>query len=405
MSQTPLNFLCVSTYFKGADFLRACKEAGNNVYLLTVPKLEHEPWPRDHIDDIFYFEVDDQGGWNREHVLNGLAYRFRTIHFDKFVALDDFDVEKVAFLREYFRMPGMGETTARYFRDKLAMRMKAREEGINVPEFTALFNDAAINNFADNVPPPWLIKPRSEASATGIRKIHDKDELWRNLDELGDKRHHCLLERFTPGDVFHVDALSFDGKVKFARVSQYLDAPFDVAHGGGIFRSHTVEQDGSDDKALQKLTRKVMKAFGMEYSASHTEFIKTFDDGKYYFLETSSRVGGANLSDMVEAASGINLWAEWARLETAKARNTKYDPPEDSGRNAGIVVSLSRFEHPDSSVFADPEIVWRMQKAWHIGMVVASDKRERILELLDNHTKRIASDFHASAPAPDRPTN
>jgi len=405
MSQRALNFLCVSSYFKGEAFLRACKEAGNNVYLLTVPKLENAAWPRDHIDEIFYFDVDEKGGWNREHVLNGLAYRFRSIRFDKFVALDDFDVEKVAFLREYFRMPGMGETTARYFRDKLAMRMKAQESKIKVPAFTALFNDEEINDFADHVPTPWLIKPRSEASATGIRKIYGKDELWRLLDELGDKRHHYLLERFTPGDVFHVDALSFSGKIKFCRVSQYLDAPFDVAHGGGIFRSHTVEQDGDDDKALQKLTRKVMDAFGMEYSASHTEFIKAHEDGSFYFLETSSRVGGVNLAEMVEAASGINLWAEWARLETAKARGKRYHVPKDKARNAGIVVSLSRYEHPDSSAFNDTEIVWRMDKSWHIGLVLASEKRERILELLDTYTHRIASDYHASAPAPERPTN
>jgi nitrous oxide reductase accessory protein NosL len=52
--------------------------------------------------------------------------------------LDDFDVEKAATLREHLRIGGMGETTARYFRDKLAMRMKAREAGINVPDFVGI---------------------------------------------------------------------------------------------------------------------------------------------------------------------------------------------------------------------------------------------------------------------------
>ncbi|MCA6075131.1 ATP-grasp domain-containing protein [Fulvivirga sedimenti] len=401
----PLNFLCVSTYFKGEAFLRACKEAGNNVYLLTVPKLEHADWPRESIDDFFFMEVEKNGNWHREDVINGLAYKFRTIHFDRFVALDDFDVEKVALLREYFRSPGMGETTARYFRDKLAMRMKAREEGINVPDFTALFNDDEINAFADSVPTPWLIKPRGEASATGIKKIHSKDDLWRIINELGDKRHRYLVERFTPGDVYHADALTFDGKVQFCRVSQYLDTPFDVAHGGGIFRSHTIEMGSDDDKALQQMNTDVMRAFGMQYSASHTEFIKAHEDGKYYFLETSSRVGGANLAEMVEAATGINLWAEWARLETAKALKKKYKAPKDRKLNAGIVVSLSRFEQPDTSSFTDDELVWRMRKDWHIGLIVQSKKRERILELLDAYTHRIAGEFHASAPAPERPTN
>lgn len=405
MENRPLNILCVSSYFKGGRFLSACKEAGHNVYLLTVKKLENEPWPKDHIDEFFFFEVAEDLSWNREHVVNGLAYKFRSIPFDRFVALDDFDVEKVAFLREYFRSPGMGETTARYFRDKLAMRMKAKESGIPVPEFTALFNDEAINQFADNVPAPWLIKPRSAASATGIKKLQNKEDLWNMIHALGDERHEYLVERFAPGDVFHVDALSYDGKVQFVRVSQYLDTPFEVAHGGGIFRSHTIKQGSKDDKALRKLTTKVMSSFGMQYSASHTEFIKGHSDGEYYFLETSSRVGGANLAEMVEAASGINLWAEWARLEVAKAKGLPYNPPQDTNQHAGIVVSLSRYEHPDTSSFNDPELCWRMNKAWHIGLIVQSDNRDKILSLLDDYTRRISEEFHASLPAPDKPTS
>lgn len=397
MSTRTLNFLCISTYFKGQDFLRSCKAQGNNVYLLTKRKLEHEAWPREAIDDFFF--IDE---WNDEHVKNGIAYQFRSINFDRFVALDDFDVEKATLLREHFRMPGMGQTTGRFFRDKLAMRIQAQDSRIPVPEFTALFNDDAINLFADTVTPPWLLKPRSEASATGIKKIHSKDELWELVHSLGDDRHKYLVEKFAPGDVYHVDSLNYDKRVEFTRVSQYLDTPFEVAHGGGVFRSHTVAFDLKDDKALKKLNKRIMKAFGMRHGASHTEFIKSHETGEYFFLETSSRVGGANLAEMVEASSGINLWGEWARIEDAVLKDYDYELPEVKDRYAGIVVSLSRFEHPDTSGFDDPEIVWRMNKPWHIGLIVAADTRERVLELLDSYTQRIANDFHASAPAKEK---
>ena len=396
MANRTLNFLCVSTYFKGEDFLKACKAQGNNVYLLTKKELEHEAWPREAIDDIFY--IDE---WNDEHVMNGIAYQFRSINFDRFVALDDFDVEKAALLREHFRMPGMGQTTGRYFRDKLAMRIQAQDSKIPVPAFTALFNDDAINLFADTVPAPWLLKPRSEASATGIKKVHSKDELWQLVHSLGDDRHKYLVERFAPGDVYHVDSLNYERSVEFTRVSQYLDTPFEVAHGGGIFRSHTVAFDLKDDKALKKLNKRVMKAFGMKHGASHTEFIKSKETGEYFFLETSSRVGGANLAEMVEASSQINLWAEWARIEDAVLKGYDYELPKVEDKYAGIVVSLSRFEHPDTSSFTDSEIVWRMNKPWHIGLIVAADTRERVLELLDHYTQRIGNEFHASAPAPE----
>lgn len=385
--------------------MRACKAAGNTVFLLTNKKLEDAAWPREAIDEFFYMEDDSNTPENFGKLAGGMAWLLRSRTVDRIVALDDFDVEKAAYLREEFRIPGMGQTTARLFRDKLAMRQKAAEEGIPVPPFSSLFNDEAINQFAANVPAPWVVKPRAEASATGIRKVHSAEELWRVIHELGDKRHQYLVEQFKPGNVYHADALSVDGKVIFCRVSRYLDTPFEVAHGGGIFRSHTVPFGGDDDRALKILNTKVMEAFGMRFSASHTEYIKSNEDGKFYFLETSSRVGGAHLAEMVEASSGINLWAEWAKIETAMATESAYQLPLVREDYAGIIVSLSRFEWPDLSVFDDAEIVWRMNKKHHVGLIVRAETRERVLELLDKYAQRIFNDFHASAPAPDKPTH
>jgi biotin carboxylase len=249
---------------------------------------------------------------------------------------------------------------------------------------------------------PWLIKPRMEASATGIKKIHSKDELWQVINQLGDERDNYLVEKFAPGDVYHVDGLNVDGKVVFSRVSKYLDTPFEVAHGGGIFRSASSKIGSKIEKDLQIMNAEVMKAFGMQFGASHTEFIQSKATGELFFLETSSRVGGANLAEMVEHASGVNLWAEWAKIETANLRKKTYKLPKINNQYAGIVVSLSRFEYPDTSSFTDKEIAWRMDKQWHIGLIVVSDSSERVLELLDQYTHRIGSEFHASLPAPDK---
>lgn len=399
-----LNILCVTRFYKGSAFMEAGKELGHNVYLLTSSKLEHEDWPWDSIKDTFYMPEDDKGEWDIPNLINGLAYTMRNIKFDFLVSLDDFDVENTALLREYFRIDGMGQTTSRLFRDKLAMRIKAKESDIPVPEFTALFHDDDINKFADTVPAPWLIKPRSQASATGIKKIHTKEELWIVLNELGDARHEYLVEKFAPGDVYHVDALTYGGKVIFAKSSQYMNTPFEVAHGGGIFRTHTIQTNSWEDQSLKQMNEQIMKSFGMVFSASHTEFIKG-NDGKYYFLETSCRVGGANIAEMVEAATGINLWSEWAKIEIAAHTDSKYKLPKVKDENAGIVISLSRFENPDTSSFTDKEIKWRMDKKNHIGLIVADKNQEKIIELLTNYAVVIQNEFHASLPAPDRPTS
>lgn len=405
MKSVKLKVLCISRYFKGSEFLKAVHDAGEECYLLTSTKIKDEPWPYEFITDAFYMDEDENGEWNMNHVIEGLAYKMRELKFDIFVSLDDFDVENASFLREHFRIPGIGQTTARYFRDKLAMRMKAQEHGINIPAFTALFHDEDINKYVNHVPPPWFIKPRGQASATGIKKLYSAEELWNTLKELGNNRHKFLLEKFAPGDVYHVDSLSFDGKVIFTKVSKYLNTPFDVAHGGGIFRSITLGDREKDAVEIKKMNEKILNSFGMKYSASHTEYIKCNDDEKFYFLETSARVGGAHLSDMVEAASGINLWAEWAKIEIASKRKTTYKLPKKSKDYAGIIVSLSKFLNPDDSIFDAPEICWRLRKNYHIGLIVKSSSQARIKQLLDLYAEKIKNEFHASLPAPDRPTS
>jgi len=397
-----MTFLCICTFFKGMDFLTACKAEGNTVLLLTAKKLEHEAWPRESLDDIFFVVNEENTIENLRAMEQGLAWLLRSRKIDRIVALDDFDVEKAAYLREQFRIPGMGQTTARYFRDKLAMRMRAAEAGILVPPFTAIFNDDTVNAYAAKVSPPWVIKPRSEASATGIKKIHSLEELWTVIHSLGDERHKYLLEQFKPGDVYHADALSVDGEVQFVRNSKYLATPFEVAHGGGVFRTYTIEFDSAEDKTLQQLNAEVLKAFGMKFSASHTEFIQAKEDGQFYFLETSSRVGGAHIAEMVDYSSGINLWTEWAKIESAMAQKTSYSLPAVRQDYAGLLVSLSRFQHSDTSSFQDEELVWRLQKDHHIGFIVQSSERQRVLELLDDYAKRVLEDFHASAPPPEK---
>jgi hypothetical protein len=400
-----LSFLCISTFFKGEEFLRSAKREGNTVYLVTKKSLEHEPWPRESVDEFFYLESDDNSPENLHRIAQGLAWLMQSRRIDRIIALDDFDVEKAAYLREEFRIPGMGQTTARYFRDKLAMRAKAFDAGIPVPPFCPLFNDEDIQAYVMKTQPPWVVKPRAEASATGIKKVHSAEELWQVLGQLGADRHRYLVEQFKPGDVYHADALTVDGKVLFCRVSQYLNTPLEVAHGGGIFRSHTIEFGSEDDVALQKLNQAVMEAFGMKFSASHTEFIKSLEDGKFYFLETSARVGGAHIADMVEFSSGINVWREWAKIETSIATAKSYQLPEVRKDHVGILISLSRFQHPDMSGFNDPEVVWRINKDHHVGFILQSDSRERILELLDSYTGRVFNDFHASAPPKDKTTH
>ncbi len=397
----PPSVLCLASYFKGAAFLIECKRNGARVTLLTAEKLLSENWPRDHIDEIH--ALSDL--YNLDHVINGVSYLARTRKFDVIVALDDFDVETAARLREHLRTPGMGDTTARYFRDKLAMRVQARESSIPVPDFIHVLNYDRLHEFMKRVPPPWVLKPRSQASAIGIKKIINQNHLWKTLEELGDRQSFHLLEKYLSGDVYHVDSIVSERKVVFAAFHKYGAPPMNVAHEGGIFTSFTMKRADPEIAKLREMNKKLIANFGLVRGVTHTEFIKSSNNGRFYFLETAARVGGAHIADLVEAATGVNLWVEWAKLEIGRGKKA-YTLPKLRSDYAGLIITLARQPQPDTSAYCDPEITWRLQdKNHHVGLIVRAKKWDRVQELLNEYRERFARDFHASLPPPEKPTS
>lgn len=400
VQERPTTILCLASYFKGTTVLEACRDEGCHVILLTRQKIADKGWPMSAVDERFL--MPDLSAM--PDVLHAVSYLARSRHIDRIIPLDDYDVLTAAAIREHTRIPGMGQTTSRHFRDKLAMRFQARSKGLLVPEFVPVLNYDDLREFMGRIPSPWVLKPRTEAGAMGIKLIHEQEELWRWLDNLGDEQSYFLLEQYISGDVYHVDSIVWDEKVVFAEPNKYWQPPMNVAHEGGVFVSRSMKRISKEAKALLSMNKKLVKALGMVRGVTHTEFIRGKEDGRLYFLETAARVGGANIAEFVEAATGVNLWREWARLEIAAARNEEYQLPELRQDFAGILVCLARQEYPDMSAYQDPEVVWRLEgKAHHAGLIVAADNPDRIEELLGQYHGRFVNDYLAVAPPLDKP--
>ena len=390
----PLTILCLASYYKGTAFLRAARQLGCTVLLITRESMAQEPWPRESLEEVFLMPRLQ----TLPDIIYAVSYIARSRQIDQIIALDDYDVETAGVLRDHLRLPGMGASHARHFRDKLTMRGLAHAAGVPVPEFSPVLNHARLSEFMERVPPPWLLKPRSEASAMGIKTIQQADQLWPVLDELGDQQSYFLLERFLPGDVYHVDGLVEEGKPIFAEAHRYLRPPMSVYQGGGVFATRTLERDSPARRALLALNRRLLKALGAARGAFHAEYIRLHADGKFYFLECAARVGGANIAEAVEFATGLNLWAEWARLEIAHLRGQPYQLPEQRFHYSGLINCLSRQEYPDLSAYQDPEVVWRSDKKQHAGLILTSPDSERLQALLDEYSRRFAQDFLAVLP-------
>lgn len=395
--QKQLTFLLLSHYFKGQRLMDELHRLGCRTVLLAEESVRHKPWP-DALNERFFMPDLE----NLTAVTRAVSYLARSRRFDGIIALDDYSVQLASSMREHLRVPGMGDTTARRFRDKLAMRASARDVGVNQPDFVHVLNHQAIHEFTRRVSPPWVLKPRAEAGSVKIKKCHSEHEVWQAVGELGDDHSYYLLEQYIPGQVLHVDSIVYGNRMVFSQPHRYWRPPFDVWNKGGVFISQSIASDDPILPELKKMNERIVLGLGLERGVTHAEFIQG-QDGQLYFLEMAARVCGAHLDVEVEAASGIDLWREWARLEAAHLRGESYKVPRRRNDHAGLLLCLSRQQAPDLSSFNAGEVVWRLAEEYHAGLVMASNRHDTVTQLLRDYTERLNREVLAVAPPTDKP--
>src|SRR3954451_23975864 len=99
MADVVQRILCISTYEKGQDFLHACAEAGVKPTLLTGGKLRDANWPREALEQLATMPEN----LTSEQIVNAVSWMARGPRFDRVVALDEFDLETAAEIREHWR--------------------------------------------------------------------------------------------------------------------------------------------------------------------------------------------------------------------------------------------------------------------------------------------------------------
>jgi biotin carboxylase len=385
----PLTFLCVMAATHGLyaeSFLAEVKRQGHRLLVLTRSEALGYDWPREVIDGLY--AVNDI--FNPLELRHSVSYLAREERIDRLVGLGEYDIELAADLREHLRLAGLSQSTARYFRDKLAMRERASEANLSVPEFIGAIHFPAIAQFLSTVPGPWVLKPRMEASSKGIQVLTHPEAVWRELHGLGDAVSHYLLERYVPGDVFHVDSVVTGGKVHFAAVHRYGKPILELHREGGVYTTCRVPAGSSEERALLAFNEQVMAALGLMNGVTHIEYIQGRTDGQFYFLEASARVGAGNIEAMVEAESGLNLWAEWARLEAVGAT---YIPKPSRDAYAGVLACAVASSRVDASGYLAPGVEEIPAKPYHMSLLVQGDDYEKVLSQLTTLAGRVGQEL------------
>jgi biotin carboxylase len=232
----------------------------------------------------------------------------------RILALDEKDVQLAARLRDIFGVPGLTSRQSVYFRDKNAMAARAAELGLNVATSCQPHTLATVEEFADRVGYPLVVKPYDGVSCINTYKVRSTDELrtlWSGIEE---QRHDYRVESFVYGKQFHVDTIIRDGTIVFESVSEYTATILDN-HGYGPLGSiaHAATKNPQHLEMLQH-NRMLLEGFGLTTGITHAEFFLR-DDGTIVFGEIAARMAGAWNTMIYAGAYGMDLAYTWVKTE------------------------------------------------------------------------------------------
>ncbi|MCC3767316.1 acetyl-CoA carboxylase biotin carboxylase subunit family protein [Streptomyces sp. UNOC14_S4] len=259
---------------------------------------------------------------------------------DHLIARSEYDLLTAADLRERFRIPGDVQSDVLPVRDKWLMRTLARQAGIPQPSFWSN------QEFRRNPPATgtYLVKPRLEASSTGIQLGTPTQILAQPA--VRDDVDGYFVEEFVPGEVWHVDGYLRDGEFGAVVCSTYVGDCLKFAHGSPLGSGQV-----PDDPALLSMLRDTLTALGQKNGSFHYEAIRT-QAGKFVFLETASRVGGAGVADAFALRTGIDLYQ--ADLKYQLTGSVPTDGPQLSARYYGWFVYPAHHRTQGMDVDFDP---------------------------------------------------
>jgi hypothetical protein len=230
--------------------------------------------------------------------------------FDRVISLSEYELLEAAKIREALGIEGPRHNEVLKVRDKILMKQAVEASGIRVPRFMKCTNLSGM---------PWkgatVLKPVDGASSENVKIFSSLfsavNTIKTGVPDLPGFRHENYeLEEFVEGPIIHIDGIVAGGKVKCLLTSRYLGTCLDYARGKPL---GSVQANASEE--LAAWAARCLKAVGINQGAFHLEAILSTDDASNgpVFLEVGNRVGGADVVQTFELATGIHLPSEELR--------------------------------------------------------------------------------------------
>jgi hypothetical protein len=267
-----------------------------------------------------YAHVEAVTGYEYGGELEARALELAREHDVRYViACQERDMERAAQLREILGLPGQTYASVLPFRDKVLMKERVQQAGVQVAEYQCVECAVDIVSFAQTHGFPIVIKPRDGTGSFGVRILWTQADLDAFLSDefepYGQTVPNLMAEPFVSDTMCHVDGLVVGGKLIYAWPSRYLYA-LAVFQGDTSGRLDvTLDPDDPLTSRLLDLTDRVLASMDCPRDfAFHEEVFYTKDD-RLLLGEIACRTGGAAQRDIQRTLFGVDPTECWVRAQ------------------------------------------------------------------------------------------
>ncbi|MBI4179045.1 carboxylate--amine ligase [bacterium] len=217
-------------------------------------------------------------------------------------------------LRQDFDMEGLRPDELEGLIKKSRMKETFRKAGAATVRGEIVRDEASVHDFLREIGSDIIAKPdRGLGSAHTFRLKTDADvaKFWQQRKPGA----IYFMEKFIQGEdrqFMSFDGLADrDGAVVFHTAHVYNDGDFEIATTGKTIYYHNLRRDEIPPK-FREVGLSAVRAFNVRKRFFHIEFFRIGED--YYGVEINARPPGFVHLDMMNYASGIDIWSIYAKV-------------------------------------------------------------------------------------------
>lgn len=253
--------------------------------------------PRSDVGEIVDFgNVEAVAEVGRRHDVDGVM----TFAADRAVPV-------VAGAAELLGLPGIGTETAHLMTNKIAMRRRLADAGVEQPRFAALRHHREIRAAADAVGFPAVLKPADSAGQRGLFLVLSIDDIERHLHAAlaQSTDEEAILESYHAGLEVNGLLVARGGEITVVTLSDRRRPP---GIGFGVALAHVYPSTlyGDALAEVERVGLATVHALGLTDGIAYPQVIWG-DDGVARLIEVAARIPAGQMDSVARYGVGIDL--------------------------------------------------------------------------------------------------